>query len=182
MPRLREKTIARLARETTAYDPWCGAEWFVASTASGRPRMTDRIDPPDPLEEQLAQLQELEEAGVFKRTPVDAEGLVQPGAGVRRLGRLHRLFVALQAAACLAVVVGVVSLWHREKVPPVLVSGPSNANTAARAADPGILAQCLAGPATPLLGGECRVVDFDADEDVDLADFGALQRSLTGNR
>ena len=143
--------------------------------------MNEPNSQPDRFEELLARAQQLDQAGVFNRTPVDPAALMRDSAAGSRPRRLHRLFVALQAAACLAVIVGVVSLWRGDNGPQSLVENRSSAPALARA-DAGTMVNCMNGPAGLALGGDCQCVDLDADGDVDLADYGALQRSYAARR
>ncbi len=144
--------------------------------------MTDKLEQPDRLEHLLAQTRELEDAGVFQRTPVDPAALLRDDSAERRPGRLHRLFVALQAAACLALVVGVVSLWSGGDNGDTLVDGRAAGNVAVADINAGALTGCMSGPVRGSMSGECRSLDSDDDGDVDLADFGAFQRGLTADR
>jgi hypothetical protein len=137
--------------------------------------MTESNRQPDPLEELLAQVQELEEVGVFNRTPVDPATLVQASPADSRPRRVHRLFVALQAAACLALLVGVISLWRGHSGPTSMVDS-GTPNTAAATLSSTNIAACMNGPAGLAVDGACEAVDYDKDGDVDLEDYGALQR------
>ncbi len=148
----------------------------------GKLRMTESNGKkPERLEDLLTQVQGLERAGVFNRTPVDPAAMMRDAGTGSRSQRMHRLFVALQAAACLALIVGVLSLWGNGDGPQNMV-GTGTTDTRVACADPGVLATCMNGPASAGLTGECECVDLDADGDVDLADYGALQRSSASRR
>lgn len=136
----------------------------------------------DHLEDLIARVQELEEAGVFDRTPVDPAVLVSGGSDRKRPRRLGRLFTALQAAACLALAVGVISLWRSGDRPQSPVEGRSDGNGAVALPIGGAMIACITGPADRSLGEECRCFDSDADGDVDLADYGAFQRDYASTR
>jgi len=145
--------------------------------------MIDRKSQPDRLEDLIAEVQRAEDAGVFRRTPVDPAALIREAPAGSRPRPAHRLFIGLQAAACIALVVGALSLWYGGNSSQDQVGNSSGADvtsvvTAPRA-DIGVLAQCFTGPADGALPRGCESVDFDADGDVDLADYGAFQRAYT---
>lgn len=144
--------------------------------------MTARNSQPDRLEELMAEVQRLERAGAFDRTPVDPAALLEAAMGKPQRRRVHRLFVALQAAACLALVIGVASLWRGTGPAKVTDNGSSAARLVASCTDVGSLAQCFTGPSAGRLATGCECVDFDADGDVDLADYGAFQRDHSASR
>ena len=129
----------------------------------------------------LADLRQMDDAGVFKRTPVDTSALVQAEPVERGPRRLHRLFVALQAAACIGLVVGVASFWQAE-------SGSSGLSEVGNGTAPewvgspcgevAALVRCFGGSTGDVSGTDCKCVDFDEDGDVDLADYGTFQRTF----
>ena len=147
--------------------------------------MTDQSRHSDELERLIAELQEFEQAGVFKRTPVDVAAVVEADGG-RRPGLTHRLFVGLQVAACVGLVVGLVAVWRVGQPSDRLVGLTNSSSTelataigALRSERIKTLARCFSGPAGVSFGEECSCVDFDGDGDVDLADYGAFQRAYT---
>ena len=143
--------------------------------------MTEPRRQPEDLEGLLAELQQLEEAGVFRRTPVSPTTLVGGSAGpVRR--PWHRVFVGLQVAASVALIVGVASLWRPDRdsgtpmvMKPVSPSDVASTVTEVRCGRLETLTHCFTGPGMLDMHSECRCVDFDRDGDVDLADYGAFQ-------
>lgn len=147
--------------------------------------MTDQSRHSDELERLIAELQEFEQAGVFKRTPVDVAAVVEADGG-RRPGLTHRLVVGLQVAACVGLVVGLVAVWRVGQPSDRLVGLTESSGTEVAAAIGALrseriatLAGCFSGPAGGPLGEECSCVDYDGDGDVDLADYGAFQRAYT---
>jgi hypothetical protein len=138
--------------------------------------MTAQHSQPDHLEDLLAEVQRLEETRVFERTPVDPTALLEDASGKPPRRRLHRLFVALQAAACVALLIGLATLWRS---PPQQTDLAKNGGPAA---DVGALAQCFTGPSAGRLGSGCDPVDFDHDGDVDLEDYGVFQRDYASSR
>ena len=151
--------------------------------------MTAQQRQPDELECLISQVRELEEAGVFKRTPVQVASLVQGDRAQRPRRLTHRLFVGLQVAAGLGLVLGLAAVW-RAGVATTTPSGLGNSSgmqvvsaiNAGRGEQARMLARCFTGPAGGLLGNDCRCVDFDSDGDVDLADYGAFQVSYGQGR
>ena len=129
----------------------------------------------------LAELRQMDDAGVFQRTPVDTSALVQAEPVERGPRRLHRLFVALQAAACIGLVVGVASFWQAGRGSSGL-SEVGNGNASEWAASPcgqaAALVRCFGGSTGDVSGVDCKCVDFDEDGDVDLADYGTFQRTF----
>ncbi|HUU83254.1 MAG TPA: hypothetical protein VM243_07090 [Phycisphaerae bacterium] len=151
--------------------------------------MTDQPRQPDDIERLIAQVRDLEEAGVFRQTPVDVASLVQGGRCERPRRLTHRLFVGLQVAAGVALVVGLVTVWRlgvSSDVPDGMGNSSGadvvNAIPAGQAEQARAVARCLTGPAGGSLAEYCQSVDLDRDGDVDLADYGALQVSYGDNR
>ena len=132
---------------------------------------------PQAIERLLAEWAQLDQAGVFQRTPVDLARLAvmaRPAAH----SPWRRWLIGLQAAACLALVVGLSSWWWASSktsnlpgpVGPMVHSGSTTGPAAAG------FQHCLNGPASGSLSSDCRGADYDLDGDVDLADYGAYQR------
>jgi hypothetical protein len=146
--------------------------------------MAEQHHQPDELETRIAQVCDLEQAGVFERTPVDVASLVRDDRANRPQRLTHRLFIGLQVAAGLALVAGLATIWLAGPGTsgPGAVGNSSALETATASAAVGrharTLSQCLAGPAGGLRSSDCLCVDFDEDGDVDLADYGAFQRSF----
>jgi hypothetical protein len=138
--------------------------------------MTEQHSQTERLEDLLAEVQRLKQARVFDRTPVDPTALLEDASGKQPRRRVHRLFVALQAAACVALLIGLASLWRSPAQPTSLV------NNGGPAVDVGALAQCFTGPSDGRLGSGCDRVDFDHDGDVDLEDYGVFQRDYASSR
>jgi hypothetical protein len=126
----------------------------------------------DPIEDALLELDAAERARVFERSSVEARQLLRQPGPVGWRGRAVRL---VSAAAVIAIAVGiwgwVYSLqWShlRERTGASVVAGLSADGAGGR------FYECFQGP-TGMLGSACRECDYDADGDVDLADFGAYQ-------
>lgn len=138
-----------------------------------------------PIEKGLRELTSAERAGVFRRTPVEATALLASGdadTGRPMWARwLPRVIPAAAAAVALAVGLG---SWMftlelrsiRERQSALLSAKP-----AAAAVDPSAFARCFSGPAASV-SMACRDNDFDADGDVDMADFGAFQLTFERSR
>ena len=143
--------------------------------------MAEQHHQPDELENRITQVGDLEQAGVFGRTPVDLASLVRDDRANRPQRLTHRLFIALQVAAGVALVAGLATVWLVEPGTsgPGALGNSSVVATATASAAEGrharTLSQCLAGPAGGLRSSDCLSVDFDEDGDVDLADYGAFQ-------
>ena len=141
--------------------------------------MTDHRDQDDRMQALLSELRQAERAKVFEPTPVLAGQLAERMRKGSQPSRARRLLIGLQAAACVALVVGVASWWQLGQAGSMLSGNAGGAGSCSQAAS--LLAGCLAGPTGAGISGGCGGLDYDTDGDVDLADFGAYQRStLTG--
>ncbi len=131
---------------------------------------------PDNIEKLLADVQSAEEAGVFGRTLVSPSALVIP-KGQPAKTRRHWV-IGLEIAACAALLIGVGSLWSFGNGwgstsgsggnPPIEMAE-------APCSDVALLVRCVGDGS----GAECQCLDADDDGDVDLADFGSYQRSIS---
>ena len=151
--------------------------------------MADRQRQPNEIERLIGQVRDLEQAGVFERTPVDVASLVQGDQPEKPRRLTHRLFVGLQVAAGLALVVGLVGVWRAGVSATAPPAGDSSSGadlvgvvTGGGDGQVRVLAHCFTGPSGGPLGDECRCVDFDGDQDVDLADYGAFQVAYAQSR
>ncbi|MFQ5491344.1 MAG: hypothetical protein ACE5GE_11540 [Phycisphaerae bacterium] len=144
--------------------------------------MTDPHDADNRMQTLLAELRQAEQAKVFEPTPVSAGQLVGQRRRVSSRSRARRVLIGLQAAACIALVVGVANWWRPGQTSSILggaEAGRQSQATGGQAVS--VLAGCLAGPTGSGALGGCGRVDYDTDGDVDLVDFGAYQRlSRTG--
>ncbi len=125
----------------------------------------------DPIEEALLELNAAEKARLFRQSRVDAKRLVAKPVPTGWRWRTLRL---VSAAAVIAAAVGMWSwlyglqwsqLRERTGTSVVVESSP---------ADPGRFQECFHGP-TGAIRSSCGECDYDADGDVDLADFSAYQ-------
>ncbi|MCP4245418.1 MAG: hypothetical protein GY778_00060 [bacterium] len=139
--------------------------------------MSDPVRQPNEFESLLAELQECERAGVFRRTPVDVTSAVGAESGTGRSSLAHRLYVGMQLAACVGLVIGLTAVWRvGNDLSTPLANSNSSAPTALSVGEVmETLTVCINGPAGDPLSERCRSVDFDRDQDVDLADFGEIQ-------
>jgi len=136
----------------------------------------------DPIESGLVELQAMNEAGVFDSTEVDPRIVLDMPRG----SSTHRLrFPARRWLSAAAMIVVAVGLWGVLFHSPTLVSPPIDTTTAA-APDArfglanGSIMACLSGPRDIAQGSRCESHDYDADGDVDLADFQTFQVAYLG--
>jgi hypothetical protein len=141
--------------------------------------MTEPFDQLDTLERDLLDLSEAEGAGVFQKTRVDAVSLVRsvPPHRVPLLAR-HRLLL-VPAAACLIMVIGVWSVLFGPATTSPNGGTPlaGNIYSGAPGAALGEFGGCFHGPNLEQNAG-CATYDYDADGDVDLADFTTYQMAF----
>ena len=146
--------------------------------------MTSREEKLDSIEEALLGLKEAERATVFDRTRLDAEALVRVDATPVPLSRRIAAVRWLSAAAVIALAAGMWGLVFRSPVsPPSSPTGlVSNVSVPDGNFDPcdGSILRCLSGPSDIVLAVGCRPHDYDADGDVDLADFRSYQLTCRG--
>ncbi|UCG15538.1 MAG: hypothetical protein JSV19_09615 [Phycisphaerales bacterium] len=142
----------------------------------------------DPIEQMLLEADHAGRAGVFRRTPVDAAGLLAARQAVKAswFRRHHHALVGLPVAACLALVTVLGTLHYggdpasdmtRVAVNQAAVPGAFDAvasqPTLTREAE--VLFSCFTGPGQGPIPSECSSADYDDDGDVDLVDFGVFQ-------
>ncbi len=150
--------------------------------------MTHQHRQPNELESLIAEVRQLDEAGVFNRTPVSPASLLAEVGGPTQPRWHHRLYVGLQVAACVGLVAGAATLWRASNSATNSVSvGGSGYDVASVVGDQPtgtmeLLTYCLAGPGASGAGSDCSTVDLDLDGDVDLADFGLFQTTFAGGR
>lgn len=137
----------------------------------------------DSIESGLVELQAMDEAGVFDSTEVDLRIVLDTPRG----SSTHRLhFPARRWLSAAAMIVVAVGLWGVLFHSPALVSPPIDITTAANAPDArfglanGSIMACLSGPQDVARGTRCESHDYDADGDVDLADFQTFQVAYLG--
>jgi hypothetical protein len=134
----------------------------------------------DAIEDALVELQAADRARIFDRTPIDASVLlaVQPVAHADNaqihLPRVLR-WVSLAACVGFAAIAGMWMLNDRS-VSPYISNTVVKTDTGIDEDDgcDGSILGCVSGPNEVLLAS-CLTHDYDADGDVDLADFSAYQ-------
>lgn len=131
----------------------------------------------DPVEEALLELDAAEKAGLFRRSRVETRRLL------RRPGPSKLVWFGVRlvpAAAAVAIAVGAWSWMYRARMAELTGRiGVTDVVAEAPVVSPGEFYECFDGP-KGALRLSCRNNDYDADGDVDLADFGAYQLAYAG--
>ena len=141
----------------------------------------------DPIEDALLELRAAEQAGLFAATRVDTEELTRVNPGPASPARRWTVLRWGSVAAVLALVVGLWSVVFKAQIDPVpLPSGPVSVHVAPDDgvdSPDGTFYVCFSGPKSDsVVANRCRTHDFDADGDVDLADFRAFQLAYADPR
>ena len=132
----------------------------------------------DAVEDALLELDAAEKASVFQRTELDAGWLLTAGVQPQRSGSRWVALRILAAAASVAIAVGLLSSTftsERDEMRPL--GRVAKAPVEAYDGGEGGFYGCFGGPNEGVLT-DCRAHDYDADGDVDLADFSAFQLAL----
>lgn len=140
----------------------------------------------EPIESALLELGEAERASVFVRTPVTAEELIAQGQLIaqshsnRPIVLTRRKLAWLSSvAAVVLLAAGVWTVMFKYQLDDLRSSAGMVEDPASDAAgdDPcdGNFLNCFSGPESVVLAMRCDVHDYDADGDVDLADFRNYQ-------
>jgi len=132
------------------------------------------------IESALAELAAAERGGVFRNTPVDAAGLLKQSQRRPTGGRLSwPRWAAIAAVVALAV--GVWSFMFSSQLRqlrnarnPAAVAQPGHRLAEAASISDAAFVSCFTGPGERV-ATSCVPCDYDADADVDLADFGRHQ-------
>jgi len=134
----------------------------------------------EPIESALLELDQAERASVFARTPVPAEELIasshtnQPVVLSR-----HTLLWLSSVAAVVLLAAGVWTVMFKYQLDDLRSSARMVDDSASDAGgdDPcdGNFLNCFSGPESVVLAMRCDLHDYDADGDVDLADFRSYQ-------
>ena len=142
----------------------------------GRETMNERPTQHDSIESLLRELDAAERTGVFRTTPVEVDRLVALPSDGQRSNRFRWAMRLLPVAAMLALAVGVWSVQHGGSSP--YTSAPSISSDSHASANPSLTGHdflgCFGAPGNGV-AGTCQSHDYDADGDVDLADFSAYQ-------
>lgn len=127
----------------------------------------------DPVEEAMLELDAGERARLFCRTQIDGSRLLMQPA---RFGSRRLIFRILPAAAVVVLAVGVSSWMFSVELAGLRRGNDVSGGAVAEAPTKGYRSfyDCHNGPTEGLVSG-CGGQDYDADGDVDLADFGAYQ-------
>jgi|GEM_PF-2452806 len=136
--------------------------------------MADDKQHHDRIETMLADLRDAERANVFARTPVDAKALIADAKPTLSLSRMRRTVGLLSAAAVVALSVGLWSLTAPYRGTP---NGSMVNQSSSDAGSPcdGSFVRCFSGPAPVVMASRCLAHDYDADGDIDLADYRNYQ-------
>ena len=141
--------------------------------------MTNDHEHLEPLESALGELADAERASVFAATPVKAEELIARARTVGPTILKRRRLAWLSAAAVIALATGVWTLMFQHEFDKLRGrSGVVARNTLHGGGEgpcDGNFINCFSGPQPVLLASRCHVHDYDADGDVDLADFRDYQ-------
>ena len=127
------------------------------------------------LEKALLELDAAERAGLFQRTSLDTQRLLARSLQPERAAAWRLALRLLPVAAAVAMAIGVWSWMFTHE--PSAPRGPDTVATApadAFGGSDGSFYECFGGPSEAPATG-CREFDYDADGDVDLADFGTFQ-------
>ncbi len=143
--------------------------------------MADERRQLDPVEELLLDLGTADNGGVFRRTRVDARTLLVQEHAVGSSGVRRVTLRLLPVAACLAMAFGVWGWMFNSQLNELRERklAAANQTTTIRVAAVDF-SSCLNGPSHGALAYDCREHDYDADGDVDLADFSAYQLAFAG--
>ena len=140
----------------------------------------------EPIESALLELGDAERASVFARTSASAEELIaqrplmaQSQANRPLVLRRHTVAWLSSVAAVVVLAAGVWSVMFKYQLDHLrssagMVEGPASD---AGSHDPcdGNFLNCFSGPESVVLAMRCDLHDYDADGDVDLADFRNYQ-------
>ncbi|MCH8147676.1 MAG: hypothetical protein IH987_06725 [Planctomycetes bacterium] len=142
--------------------------------------MTKEHEHLEPVESALLELDQAERATVFARTPVSAEELIAPShANQPMVLSRHTLVWLSSVAAVVLLAAGVWTVMFRYQLDHLRSSAGMVDSSASGAAgdDPcdGNFLNCFSGPESVVLAMRCDLHDYDADGDVDLADFRSYQ-------
>jgi hypothetical protein len=139
------------------------------------------MDHLDPIEASLAELDAAEQAGVFRRTRVDARALLRSALAVSRARSGSATWRRLTIAAVLAMAATISGwLFLSPSADVATRSLPVGTRTASATIDcDGAFYRCLSGPNGALSDG-CLAYDYNADGHVDLVDARAYQLTCNG--
>jgi hypothetical protein len=133
----------------------------------------------EPIESALLELGDAERASVFSRTPVSAEELIAHSLTHQPMVLKRSTIIWLSSvAAAVLLAVGVGSVMFKYQLDHLRSStGIVDGSTSGADGDPcdGNFLNCFSGPETGALAMRCDVHDYDADGDIDLADFRDYQ-------
>lgn len=141
----------------------------------------DFFDQPDPIEACLRRLAEAEQAGVFRRTRVDAKSLLRAlpiGTRAPRSFRVLRWASIAAALAMAATVCGWVFSARSGGIRPHPLPAVTMTASAAEGCA-GTFFRCLTGPSGTVVSG-CGIHDYNSDGHVDMVDARTYQLNCNG--
>ena len=139
------------------------------------------IDHLDPIEASLAELDAAEQAGLFRRTRVDARALLRSAPAVTRTRSGFATWRWLSIAAVLAIAATISGWLFSSRSGDVVRHSLPSVTVTASATDgcDGTFYRCLSGPGD-LAGGGCAAYDYNSDGHVDLVDARTYQLTCNG--
>jgi len=139
------------------------------------------IDHLDPIEASLAELDAAEQAGLFRRTRVDARALLRSAPAVTRTRSGFATWRRLSIAAALAMAATISGWLFSSRSGDVVRHSLPSVTVTASATDgcDGTFYRCLSGPGD-LAGGGCAAYDYNSDGHVDLVDARTYQLTCNG--
>ena len=140
--------------------------------------MTNSRNELENLEKALLELDAAEKAGLFQSTSLDPQRLLAHSLPPQRAAAWRLAWRLLPVAALVALAIGLWSWMFTQgpgarRTPNAVATGLAGAY----GGGDGSFYQCFGGPNEAAARG-CREHDYDADGDVDLADFGTFQLAL----
>jgi hypothetical protein len=134
------------------------------------------MDQLDPIEASLAELDAAEQAGLFRRTRVDARALLRSAPAATRARSGLATWRRLSIAAVLAMAATISGWLFSSRSADIGRHSLPSVSATASATDgcDGTFYRCLSGPGGTAPGG-CAAYDYNADGHVDLVDASTYQ-------
>ncbi len=136
----------------------------------------------DPIETALSELDAAKRAGVFRRTPVELRDLQHAHATASDARPQWLTLKLWPVAAAILLAIGVSSWMFAGELAELRRQSrmASTANPAMTGGAYVAFNTCFNGPRTGRDNADCGGQDYDADGDVDLADFRSYQLAYAG--